>query len=147
MLLHVVTRKGLGLEQVCLRLAWSMWVLDFVQEEFHKMSPGALESVFITAGTVKRGRARDRSSSRRDWVVLLWPSGDVIGRTGATQAAWAHREVKVSVTEMGQGGAAFSSLKSHRKGGLGDGFRGLAQDDLPLPTAPRVASLREPLGV
>ena len=37
--------------------------------------------------------------------------------------------------------AAVSSLGSQRKGGLGNRVRGLAQDKLPLPIAPLVASL------
>ena len=39
------------------------------------------------------------------------------------------------------GGASVSSLESQRIGGLGDRFRGLAWDELLLPTAPLVASL------
>ena len=42
---------------------------------------------------------------------------------------------------MSHGGAAVSSLKSQRKRGLGDRFRGSARDKLPLPAAPLVASL------
>ena len=46
---------------------------------------------------------------------------------------------------MSQGGAAVSSLESQRKVDLGDRFRGLAQEKLPLPTAALVASLLGPL--
>ena len=41
---------------------------------------------------------------------------------------------------MSQGRAAVSSLGSERNGDLGDGFRGLAWDVLPMPTAPLDAS-------
>lgn len=39
---------GLGPEQVCLELAGSVWVLDFMQEKSHK-SPCDSESMFIKA--------------------------------------------------------------------------------------------------
>ena len=48
---------------------------------------------------------------------------------------------------MSQGGAAVSSLESQRKGNLGNRFRGLAWDELPLPIAPLVASLERSLRV
>ena len=37
--------------------------------------------------------------------------------------------------------AFFSSLGSQRKGGLGDRFKGLASDELPLPIVSLVANL------
>ena len=43
--------------------------------------------------------------------------------------------------KMNQGGAAVSSLKSQRKGGLGYRFRALAREELPLNIAVLVASL------
>ena len=39
----------------------------------------------------------------------------------------------------------FSSLKSQRKCGLGDRFKGLSQDKLPLPIVPLVENLVGPL--
>ena len=42
---------------------------------------------------------------------------------------------------MSQGRATVSSLESQRKGGLGDRFRGLTQDELLLPIAPLVVRL------
>ena len=42
---------------------------------------------------------------------------------------------------MSQGRAAVTSLESQRKGDLGDRFRGLALDELPLPVAPLLASV------
>ena len=47
--------------------------------------------------------------------------------------------------EVSQGWPAVSSLESQRKVDLGDRFRGLAQEKLPLPTAALVASLLGPL--
>ena len=41
--------QELGLEQVCLRLAYSVWVLDFMQEIFHDMTPGDFESMLTKA--------------------------------------------------------------------------------------------------
>ena len=51
------------------------------------------------------------------------------------------------MTEVSQSGAGLGSPESQRKGGLGDRFRGLAQDELPLLTAPLVASLVETLSL
>ena len=45
-----VSGQELGSEQPHLGLAWSAWVLDFMQERFHNMSPGGFESTFIKAG-------------------------------------------------------------------------------------------------
>lgn len=45
-----VTRKEPGPEQVCLGLAGSVWVLDFVQEGFHSKSSGDFEIRCITVG-------------------------------------------------------------------------------------------------
>ena len=45
---------------------------------------------------------------------------------------------------MSQGEAAISSLESHRKGGPGDRFRELNQDELLLTIAPLVES---PVGI
>ena len=41
---------GTSPEQVCLRPACSVWVLDFMQQRFHNMSPIDFESAFIKAG-------------------------------------------------------------------------------------------------
>ena len=41
---------------------------------------------------------------------------------------------------MSQGGAAVSSVENQRKGSFRERLRELAQDKLPLPTAPLVAS-------
>ena len=49
--------------------------------------------------------------------------------------------------KVSKGRAAFSSLGSQRKGGLGDRIRRLAWDKLPLPTAPLAASLMGTLRV
>ena len=40
-------------EWVCLRMACSVWVLDFPQERFHNMSPGDFDSMLIMAGDSK----------------------------------------------------------------------------------------------
>ena len=42
-----------GKSRVCLRPACSVWVLDFVQENFYNRSPGDFESTFIKAGDSK----------------------------------------------------------------------------------------------
>ena len=44
-------------EWVCLGLACSVWVLDYVQERFHTTSPGDFESVFI----LKLGAMKQRN--------------------------------------------------------------------------------------
>lgn len=41
-------------EQVCLRVAGAVWVLNFVQERFHNASPGDL---ILKHGTATQGRA------------------------------------------------------------------------------------------
>ena len=41
--LMLLLDRGAGPEQVCLGSASSVWVLDFVQERFHNMSPGDYE--------------------------------------------------------------------------------------------------------
>ena len=44
---------GTGPEQACLRPAYSVWVLDLLQQRFHNRSPGDFESMFIKAGDSK----------------------------------------------------------------------------------------------
>ena len=46
-----------GPERVCLRLASSVWFLDFMWERFYNMSPGDFESMFTKVGTVKLGKS------------------------------------------------------------------------------------------
>ena len=62
-------------------------------------------------------------------------------------AALAHWGSEVTVTGVSQGRAAVSSLRTQRKGGLGERIRAIAQDNLPLPSATLVASLTGPLRV
>lgn len=90
-----------------------MWVLDFVQERFHEVSPADTESVFIKAG----------DSETRAGLGLKEPQ-DSLG--GIALALW-----KRSGNEGSQGKAVVNSLESQRKGGLGDRVRGLALDYLP----------------
>ena len=59
----------------------------------------------------------------------------------ATRDCMDSLRLKVTMIEAGHGRAAFSSLKSQSKGGLRDRFRGLAQDELPLPAPSLVESL------
>ena len=44
-----------------------MWVLDFVQERFHSMSPGDFESTFIKAGDheTKEGPKMEEARSQQ----------------------------------------------------------------------------------
>ena len=54
-------------------LASSMWVLDFVQERFHNMSPGDSESTFMEAGgseTKKGFRVEEATGEGLDSAVL-----------------------------------------------------------------------------
>ena len=48
--MEIATGKGPGVGWVCPSTAWNVWVLDFVKEIFHSVSPGAFESMFIKAG-------------------------------------------------------------------------------------------------
>ena len=41
---------GLGLEQVCLGPAGSVWAFDFMWERIHHTSPGDFEIMFIKTG-------------------------------------------------------------------------------------------------
>lgn len=49
----LVTGQGLGLEQVCLRRACGVWVLNFVQEGLHNTSPGDFEGMLIKVADSK----------------------------------------------------------------------------------------------
>lgn len=61
-------QKGWGPEGVCLGLACSLWALNFMQERFHKMSPGDFENTFIKAGG--SGRAEEGEDLGRAALVL-----------------------------------------------------------------------------
>lgn len=45
----LLPERGPGPQQVCLRLAGRVWVLDFVQGRFHSISAGECESVLLKA--------------------------------------------------------------------------------------------------
>lgn len=74
----LLPERGPGSERVCLGLAGSVWVLDFVQGRFHNMDPGNFEGLFIKAGTVKQGR-----------LSIEEATGESLG-----EAALAHWEVR-----------------------------------------------------
>ena len=119
-------------------------MLDFVQRRLQNKSPGDHEGTFIKAGDseTKEGfGVKETTGESPDGAVLA--SRNVIGKKGVARGGLAHGEVKVTMAEVGQGGAAVTSPKSQRREGPADGFR----DELPLPTAPLVASLMETLRV
>lgn len=81
-----VTRKEPGPEQVCLGLASSVWVLDFVQERFHSKRSGDFESRFITVGdseTKKEPRIEGAAGESRG-SALLWLPRNIMGKKWAT---------------------------------------------------------------
>ena len=73
-----------------------------MQERFHNMRPGDFGRTFVTAG----------DSEAKGGLRAEEATGERLGR-----AALAHGEIKVSGTEVSQGGAAVSSPESERKGG------------------------------
>ena len=77
-----VTGQEPGLEQVCLRLASSLWVLDFVQKRFHNMSPGDFEGMFIKAGgsETKDGLMVEEATRERLGSALRWLPGNLLGK-------------------------------------------------------------------
>ena len=70
-----------------------MWVIDFVQERFHNMSPGDFESMCIKAG----------DSEAKEGLKVEESTEESLGG-----AALAHADKKITVTEV-------SSLGSQRK--------------------------------
>lgn len=53
----IVTGRGPSAEWICLWPAGPMWVLDFMLQRAHSMSPGDFKSMFIKAGVseIKKG--------------------------------------------------------------------------------------------
>ena len=121
-----VMLKELGQKRVCLGPAGSLWVLNFAQERSCKMSPGDFGTfiTFIKAGDneTKEGLRVEEATGEPRWfsAFTLW---------------------KCYRKEVSHGGAVSSCLKSQRKRGLGDRFRGLVWDKLLLLVALLFASL------
>ena len=103
--------QELGLEQVCLRPAYSVWVLDFMQEIFHDMTPGDFESMLTKAedSETRKGLGQKKRQER---------AGSGFGSLQMLQEG----------NEPMRG--CLGSLESQRKGGLEDMFRRLAWDEL-----------------
>ena len=59
-----------------------MWVLDFMQESVHNISPGDFESTFITAGDseTKEGLRREEVKGESLCGALFWRTRNVIGK-------------------------------------------------------------------
>ena len=62
-----------------------MWVLDFMEQRFHNMSPGDFESVFIKAGDseTKGGLRVAGVTGESLGSPLLWLSRNVVGKKWA----------------------------------------------------------------
>ena len=70
---------------VCLRLACSVWVLDFIKKIFHNKSSGAFKSIHIKvkdSGT-KEGLRPWESTGESICVALLWFPTKFIEKKGA----------------------------------------------------------------
>ena len=94
-------RTGTGQQWVCLRLACSVWVLDFMQERCHNMSPGDLESTFVKAG----------DSETKEGLRIEEVTRESLGRAALAPQKSYRKGVS-------QGGDAVSSPGSQRKGTL-----------------------------
>ena len=95
--------------------------LTLRSKDFTMQAQKILKVCSLKLGTVEQGRAQDRRSNRRE---------PRLGCFGSLETLWERSDPS---------GAGVSSLESQRKGNLGNRFRGLAWDELPLPIAPVVA--------
>lgn len=110
-------------------------VLDFLHERFQDTSPGDFENTFIKAwdSETKEGLRIEEARSQQESA-----------RRGCFDSERRSQRQKKRA-EAG----LLGSLKSHRgkRRALGDRIRGLACDELPLPTVPLVTSLVRTLRV
>ena len=63
-----------GPERVCLRLASSVWLLDFMWERFHNMSTGDFQSMFTKAGDseTRQELSVEEATGKSIGSDLLW---------------------------------------------------------------------------
>ncbi|KAF6131180.1 hypothetical protein HJG60_008050 [Phyllostomus discolor] len=73
---------GPGPEQVCLRPACSVWVLDFMQDRFQCAGPGGFEILFVKAEDSERkeGLRVEEATGESPGGALLWLPRRVMGK-------------------------------------------------------------------
>ena len=139
-----VTRKGLGPRWVCSSTVWNMWVVNFLQGRVHHTGPGDFDSTFIKAGDseIKEQKRQDHSSRSEPRHSCLG-SLETWGRVESGQGCLSRLERQSQRQKKWASWATWTQETSYRgkRMALGDRFRRLAQDKMPLPAAYLVVSL------